>query len=134
MIRTVAVDTNVLLDFLFKREPGFLKVSKLFDSCKTGKLKIFVPDIVFPELEWVVRSFYKQPKAFIIDFIETLLVLEGIVTEDKNSLQQSINLFRELNIKFTDAIILTQVEKFQPDEFLTFDEDLQEIYQSSLKS
>ena len=37
--------------------------------------------------------------------------------------------FKYSNIKFTDSIILSQIKRVKPDEFLTFDEDLQKIYQ-----
>lgn len=129
MTKTVAVDTNVLLDFLFKRKPGYEKALNLINDCRTEKVQIFIPGIVFPELEWVIRSFYKQPKELILEFLDELISLEGILTEDKVNLQQALNVFRQLNIKFTDSIILTQVQNFKPDEFLTFDENLKKIYQ-----
>lgn len=129
MTKTVAVDTNVLLDFLFKRKPGYEKALHLINDCRTEKVQIFIPGIVFPELEWVIRSFYKQPKELILEFLDELISLEGILTEDKVNLQQALNVFRQLNIKFTDSIILTQVQNFKPDEFLTFDENLKKIYQ-----
>lgn len=133
MIKTVAVDTNVLLDYLFKREPGFSHSFKLIEDCLAGKAQIFIPNIVFPELEWVLRSFYKQTREFIIEFLDGLLVVDGILTEDKVSIQHTLNLYRQSNIKFTDSIILTQVQRFHPDEFLTFDEDLKKLYQRSFK-
>lgn len=134
MTKTVAVDTNVLLDYLFKRNPGFSRSFQLIEDCLAGKVQIFIPGIVFPELEWVLRSFYKQPKEFIFKFLEGLLVMDGVLTEDKASIQQALNLYMQSNIKFTDSVILTQVQKFQPDEFLTFDEELKKLYQKSSKN
>ena len=78
--------------------------------------------------------FYKQPKEFIIKFLEELLNLDGVLTEDKISIQHALNLYRQSNIKFTDSVILTQVQKFHTDEFLTFDEDLKKLYQKLLKN
>ncbi|MBI2600553.1 hypothetical protein HYW42_01255 [Candidatus Daviesbacteria bacterium] len=66
----------------------------------------------------------------ICNFLEDLLAEEGIVFEDKPQMQQALNIFKQVGIKFTDSIILTQVEKFNPDEFLTFDEDLEKLYKS----
>lgn len=132
MIKTVAVDTNVLLDYRFKRNPGFKEALRLLKDCLSNKVRIFIPSIIFPELEWVLRSFYKQPKSSIVKFLESLVVLDGVLTEDKFSLQYALNLFRQLNIEFTDAIILTQISRFNPDEFLTFDKTLKKIYQENL--
>lgn len=129
MTKIVAVDTNVLLDYRLKRNPGFNKVQPLIEDCLSGRIQIFIPGIVFPELEWVLRSFYKQPKELILKFLESLLILEGVLTEDKSLIQNALSIFSQSNLKLTDSIILTQIDDFGPDEFLTFDEDLKKIYQ-----
>lgn len=128
MIKTVAVDTNALLDYCLKRQPGFKKIQQLIKDSLNKKSKIFIPDIVFPEVEWVLRSFYKQPKDFTINFLEELLLMEETTAENKLDLEIALNMFQHSNIKFTDAIILAQIFRIKPDEFLTFDEDLQKFY------
>lgn len=129
MTKIVAVDTNVLLDYRLKRNPGWSKVQPLIEDCLSGRIQIFIPSIVFPELEWVLRSFYKQPKELILKFLESLLALEGVLTENKSIIQNALSIFSQSNLKLTDSIILTQIENFGPDEFLTFDEDLEKAYQ-----
>lgn len=130
MTKTIAVDTNVLLDYRLKRRPGFSKIERLINDCLSGNLQIFIPDIVFPELEWVLRSYYKEPKEKIIEFLEELLGLEGVIMREKIEIEQALLLFQQINIKLTDAIILNQIQSFGPDEFLTFDENLKKIYQA----
>lgn len=127
MIKTVAVDTNTLLDYCLKRQPGFEEIQQLIEDCLNKKSKIFIPDIVFPEVEWVLRSFYKQPKDFIISFLEELLLLEGTIAENKLDIQIALNIFKYSNITFTDSIILAQLQRIKPDEFLTFDKALQKL-------
>lgn len=127
MIKIVAVDTNTLLDYCLKRQPGFKEIQQLFEDCLNKKSKIFIPDIVFPEVEWVLRSFYKQPKDFIISFLEELLLLEGTIAENKLDIQIALNIFKHSNITFTDSIILAQLQRIKPDEFLTFDKALQKL-------
>lgn len=129
MTKIVAVDTNVLLDYRLKRNPGFNKVQPLMEDCLNNKIQIFIPNIVFPEIEWVLRSFYKQPKELILKFLESLLALEGVLTENKSVIQNALSIFSQSNLTFTDSIILIEIENFSPDEFLTFDEDLKKIYQ-----
>ena len=129
MIKTVAVDTNVLLDYLFKRQPGYKKAQELVKDCLAKKTRIFIPNIVFPEIEWVLRSFYKEPKDLILNFLEELLDLDGVILENKLEMKQGLNIFKHSNIKFTDSLILAQIQNIKPDEFLTFDEDLQKLYQ-----
>lgn len=127
MIKTVAVDTNTLLDYCLKRQPGFEEIQQLIEDCLNKKSKIFIPDIVFPEVEWVLRSFYKQPKDFIISFLEELLLLEGTIAENKLDIQIALNIFKHSNITFTDSIILAQLQRIKPDEFLTFDKALKAL-------
>lgn len=129
MTKIVAVDTNVLLDYRLKRNPGFNKVLPLLEDCLNGKTQIFIPDLVFPELEWVLRSFYKQSKELIVEFLESILALEGVLAENKSAIQNALSIFIQSNLTFTDSIILVEVENFKPDEFLTFDENLKKIYQ-----
>lgn len=129
MTKIVAVDTNVLLDYRLRRKPTFNKVQLLMEDCLNYKIQIFIPNIVFPELEWVLRSFYKQPKELIIKFLASLLALEGVLTENKSAVQNALSIFSQSNLTFTDSIILIEVENFSPDEFLTFDKDLKKIYQ-----
>jgi predicted nucleic-acid-binding protein len=127
-MKTVAIDTNVLLDFQKERSPGFAKAKQLIENCLEGRVQIFIPQIVFPELEWVLRSYYKEPKGKIVELFEELLALEGTILKDKIEINQALLIFKERNIKFADAIIFTEVLGFQPDEFLTFDEDLKKLY------
>lgn len=128
MTKIVAVDTNVLLDYRLRRKPTFNRVRLLIEDCLNSKIQIFIPNIVFPELEWVLRSFYKQPKELILKFLESLLALEGVLTENKSAIQNALSIFSQSNLTFTDSIILIEIENFSPDEFLTFDEDLKKIY------
>ncbi len=128
MIKTVAVDTNALLDYRLKRQPGFERIRQLFKDCLNKKSRILIPDIVFPEVEWVLRSFYKQPKDLILNFLEELIVLEGVILENKLDIEQALKFFKYSNLKFTDSIILAQIQRIKPDEFLTFDENLQKFY------
>ncbi|MBI2086550.1 PIN domain-containing protein [Candidatus Daviesbacteria bacterium] len=128
MTKIIAIDTNVLLDYRLKRNPGFGKVRPLIEDCLSGRVQIFIPGIVFPELEWVLRSFYKQPKELIIKFLESLLVLEGVLTENKSVMRNALSIFSQSNLTLTDSIILIEIENFGPDEFLTFDKNLKKLY------
>lgn len=127
-MKIIGVDTNALLSLRLKRQPGFEEMNNIFKQCEDGKLQIFIPEIVLPETEWVLRSVYKQQKDATIMFLDDLLQTDGVVMEDKSLMQQAISIFKGSNLKLTDCIILTQIQKFEPDEFLTFDEDLQKYY------
>lgn len=128
-MKTVAIDTNALLNFRLKREPYFNEVKSLFEQTLEGKAEIFIPEAVFLESEWVLRSYYKQSKDQVIKFFQELLLVDNIVMKDKKAIELALNLYKNsAGVSFTDCLILHQIYTFQPDEFLTFDEDLKKIY------
>lgn len=129
-MKTVAIDTNALLNYRLKREPYFAEVKSLFESCLGGKTQIFIPEVVFLENEWVLRSYYKQSKDQITRFFQELLLVDNVVLKDKKEIELALNLYKNApGISFTDCLIIHQVHAFQPDEFLTFDKDLKKVYQ-----
>lgn len=128
-MKRIAIDTNVLLDFQLQRAPGYKLAKKLITDCLEDRIEIAIPPIVFPEMEWVLRSVYKDPKDSIINFFEELLLIEKVITKDKIEIQLALELFKTTSkVNFTDTLILVQAQQFQPDEFLTFDEELKKIY------
>lgn len=131
-MQTVGIDTNVLLDFRLRREPGFNVINKKIQQCLESKLKIYIPVPVILEVEWVLRSYYKQDKETIISFFEELLLLDNILADYKEEIKFGLNLYKNSNkVSLTDSIIVAII-KSKDYEFLTFDTDLKKIYQSLL--
>src|SRR3990167_6278696 len=128
-MKTVAVDTNVLVTYLIGREPDFKTTKQLFQQCLEGKLRLFIALPVFLETEWVLRSFYQQPKETIIKFFDQLLLINNLITDDNDNINFSLNLYKNSSISFTDCIIIKQVHSREYD-FLTFDKDLEKFFQS----
>ncbi len=128
-MKTTAVDTNAILNYRLERKPYFQQVKELFERCLEGKEEVFIPNAVFLECEWVLRSFYKQSKDQIIKFFQELLLLDNIVLKDKKDIELALNLYKNSSgVSFTDCVILNQIQSFEPDEFLTFDENLKKVY------
>lgn len=130
-MKTIAIDTNVILTFRLKREPGFKKTEKLFKDCLDGKLKILLTNTTLLETEWVLRSVYKEPKAKIVKFFEELTRIDNLVTPDKSNVRVTLNLYKENSgVGFTDCVILVETKQQRPDKFLTFDKQLQKLYKA----
>ena len=130
----IAIDTNVLVTLRLKRKPGLKEIQTIFKQCHEGKLTIFIPDIVFPETEWVLRSTYKQPKENILTFLEDLLQTENIVMRNKKELHLACTLYAtSSHISLTDAIILAQLQNTAINDFITLDVRLHKFYEASEK-
>jgi predicted nucleic-acid-binding protein len=131
-MKIVGIDTNALLTFRLQREPNSNEVKRLFEQSLANKAKIYVPLPVILEVEWVLRSYYKQDKESILSFFDELLLLDNVLTDYKEDIKFALNLYKNSNkISFTDSIIVSIV-KSKDYEFLTFDRELEKIYQSLL--
>lgn len=130
-MKTVGFDTNVLVTLKIGRQPGFSKAKTCLEDCIKGEIKIFIPLPAFLETEWVLRSFYKQPKEKIVEFFEELTLIENVFITNKSNVLFALNLYKySKKISFTDCLILTQIKDQNVDKFLTFDENLLKLYQS----
>lgn len=129
-MKTIGIDTNVLLTLRLQREPQFKQVKRLFELCLNGKQKIFLPVVVILEVEWVMRSAYKQSKEQVIEFFEELLAIDDLLLDDKAEVIQSVNFYKESTIVgFTDCFIVNEVNNKNYD-FLTFDKALEKLHLS----
>jgi len=128
-VKTIGIDTNVLLTLRLHREPYFRKAKETFEKCLEGKIKIYLPLPALLEIEWVLRSFYKQPKEKITQFIDELLLIDNLLIDQKETLKFSLNLYKNNNIAFTDCVIISQIQNKNYD-LLTFDQNLDKIFKS----
>lgn len=130
-MRTIGINTNVLLTYRLKRQPYFAKALSIFEECLEGKIKIYLPEVVIFETEWVLRSFYKQIKEQIIAFFEELLLVDNLVLDNKDELRLSLNFYKNNPISLTDSVILQKIRDHDHD-LLTFDQKLEKLYHSLL--
>lgn len=63
-----------------------------------------MPDVIIAEIVWVLLSFYKLPKAEVIEKLEGLLSLEQF-TFDRPLLRKTIEIYRNYNVSYTDAYL-----------------------------
>lgn len=131
-MKTIGIDTNVLISLRKKRDKQSKKAQSLFEDCLKDKLQIYIPDIVIVESEWVLRSYYKQSKEKIIEFLEEIMLIKKVLMQDKKLYALALETFRATNFDLIDSIIITQIQNFKVDKFLTFDEPLKRFYEGKL--
>lgn len=131
-MKTVGIDTNVLLTYRLQREPGFKKANDLFKDCVEGTIQIFLPSAVILETEWTLRSNYKQSREQVITFFKELLHIDALIIKDKSDIEHALSLYEvSSGVGFTDCFILVQIQDNGADSFLTFDEKLKKFYQKN---
>ena len=131
-MKIIGADTNVLISLRLKRDKQSKKAQSLFEDCLNERLQIYIPSIVIVETEWVLRSYYKQSKDEIIEFLEEILLIKNVIMQDKKLYRIVLETFRTTNLDLIDCVIITQIQDFKVDTFLTFDENLKKLYENKL--
>lgn len=99
----IVVDTSALIRFFTNDDPTkALVVKELLDSPEN----IFVPDVVFPELEYVLGDAYGAKRQ---DIEETFQFLISRPNSSVNSqVKMALEIFKQSKLDFADCLIVAQ--------------------------
>jgi predicted nucleic acid-binding protein len=110
----IAIDTNVLVRLLTRDdEPQFQQAATLF-----AENKIFIPETVILETEWVLRFAYKFPLAAIFEALRKTLGLPNVQSARPSVIAQALDLAGQ-GLDFADALHLAASQECS--QFATFD-------------
>ena len=90
----VLIDTDVILDFFFDREPFAEFATEIFNLCEENKIKGFTTPVIICNVFYLLRKSAKHE--IIIEKIKQLLNIIAIVKMDKEVV------FGALNSNFKD--------------------------------
>ncbi len=131
---TYVVDTNVLLDAFLKREVAS-DIQEILQQAQQSKCALWIPQVVFFETAWVLSSFYKKEKTYIIQLLQTLLGIDMVMTENKEGLVVALDLYASTSsISFSDAYIIAFGLQKNPIKLLTGDSKLDQLYKKQLQN
>lgn len=125
------VDTNYFFRFLFKDiNDQYLKVETLFLSASEGKVSLITSTIVFFELYWVLKSYYKKNKAEIIQVLLKVLSFNFIKLEEREMLLSALSLFQKKSLDLEDCynIYYAKSQRVKSSDFKTFDKKLEKEF------
>ena len=90
----VLIDTDVLLDFFFDRQPFSKYATKVLSLCEGNKLVGFTTPLILSNVYYLLRKTAKHDT--IIEKLKQLLTIIGIIEIDK------VAVFKALNSGFKD--------------------------------
>jgi predicted nucleic acid-binding protein len=123
----IIVDTNVILRLILADDPKLShRAKEIFDLAETGKVRIYIDEVIVAEVVWVLSSFYRQPKADVVLNLKDMISQKWIVNPRKKLVLAVLDLFSETNLSYIDAWILS-VSKQQKIELKTFDQKLDKM-------
>ena len=125
-MKNIFIDSNVWLRlFLADQKDRFPQVVGLIESCQSGLLRPYTSSIVFLEVHYVLRSFYKLNQIKTRTYLEQMRSTRDITVIETTDIDLSLSYYRKYSVKFSDCLIASQLRK---DIILaTFDREMGEI-------
>jgi predicted nucleic acid-binding protein len=141
-MENILIDTDVILDFFFDREPFSDNAAIILSYCELNKLKGFITPVICSNVYYLLRRTSKHEKVIerlsqLLTFIDVLQMDREIVLEALNSkfkdFEDALQNFSAVKSGNIDAIITRNVKDFTnsrigvltPDNFLkTFNANL----------
>lgn len=85
----VLIDTDVLMDFFFDREPYAEYATELLNSCANKEMQGFTTPVIVSNVYHLLRKTAKH--SMIVEKIKQLLTIIEIVKMDKNVVLSALN-------------------------------------------
>ncbi len=127
------IDTNVFVRFLTEEKD---KISEeflnFFHNLKEGKIKVKLLDLVFFQVIFVLKSFYKVKKEEIIEVMREILAFKGIHTRNKKVLERTLELWEKHSDDIIDCYIVANMELENETELYSFDKKISKLGIKSL--
>ena len=120
------IDTNVFLRFLTEKNPP-RELLELFDNLQKGKEKAKCLDMVFFQVIFVLKSFYKVEKEKIIKAMKSILSLDGLYMQNKKIIERTIDLWESHPDDIIDCYIVANMENDGETELYTFDKKIKNL-------
>jgi predicted nucleic-acid-binding protein len=122
------VDANVLLRFLTgEPEDMAARSARLMQRAEQGEVLLVLSMLVVAEMVWVLESVYRHSYRDIAGALIPLLRADGVETEDHDLIVAAIELARDKNVDFADAILALAAAHRQ-ETVCTFDQsDFQKL-------
>ena len=119
----IGVDTNILVRYLVQDDPKqSLQASEWLDSMRHKREFIFINQVVFCELVWVLEGPYQIDKKTLILTLEKILLAKQFEIESKDEIRQALSEFKRQAVDFADALIGVKNRMAGCRTTLTFDQ------------
>ena len=122
------VDTNIFLRFLTSDDEQLAeKIERVFEDCRSGKLRLVTTVMVVSELEWTLRSYYGLTRKDVSERLEAVVSLPGLrVVTGVHDVVGAIEMYGNKNVDWVD-ILNYQVAKKLGVKILSYDRDFDKL-------
>ena len=85
----ILIDTDVILDFFFDRQPFSENAAKVFSLCELQEIKGFVTPVIISNVYYLLRQIAKHEK--VVEKLKLLVSITEILVIDKAIIIQALN-------------------------------------------
>jgi predicted nucleic acid-binding protein len=125
-METTFVDTNIFLRYLTKDDPSkYEKCKVMFKKAMKGEIAITTSGMVIAELVWTLLSYYKVPKAEVVEKVTVIVGTKNLSIPDKHIVADALVLYARKNIDFIDAYNSIFMRYHGLREIYSYDEDFE---------
>jgi predicted nucleic acid-binding protein len=118
------IDTNVFLRYLTRDDPSkYERCRAMFRKAIGGEIQITTSGIVIAELIWTLSSYYRVPKADVIEKVSVIVATESLFIPDKDVVADALVLYARKNIDYIDAYNAVFMKYEGLSEIYSYDED-----------
>ena len=122
------VDTNIFLRYLTKDDPSkYEKCKDLFKKAIEGKITLATSGMVIAELIWTLLSYYKVPKADVIEMVSIIVGTENLFIPEVDIIADALVLYSRKNIDYIDAYNAVYMKHYDYDEIYSYDRDFDSV-------
>ena len=106
-MKSVVVDTNVVLSFVTDRDPRQQRAAaRLFESAASGELRLVLPQVVLVEIVYVLENLYGRPAAEAAGVIRDLLSMPHVAAENEVAWRTVLALWPRRVKDFADGVLV----------------------------
>jgi predicted nucleic acid-binding protein len=85
----ILIDTDIILDFFFDREPFSENAAKIFSLCESKKVKGFVTPVICSNTYYLLRQTARHEK--VIEKLSQLMTFMDVLLMDKDIVIQALS-------------------------------------------
>ena len=120
----VFVDTNIFLRYLTKDDPAkYERCREVFKKAIKGEIFLFTSEMVIAELIWTLLSYYRVPKAEVIEKVSIIIGTRNLHIVNKAIIADSLVLYGQKNIDYIDAYNTVFMKSQGLEKIYSYDED-----------
>jgi predicted nucleic-acid-binding protein len=122
------IDTNVFLRLITDDDPQQAShCQQFFKRCLENEEGLFTSQLVIAEIVWVLESVYGTPKEEIRDIIGKILNTPNMMIDNRDVIEEAINIYWLKNIDYVDAYNSILIKKQKIKTIVSYDKDFDRL-------